>query len=392
MIENLTNDRYCSEFFDGKFLWISCGTPDRLTKERLEGRIKDAFEKAGDEVSEVEIKDGFESIKKQYTEKESAAEALLVALDGVERYIPVKLFVKEIIFDHDLGSDTDDGGAAAILIKAHRDGYVKALAITSCVFNSFASCCIKSICEYFGVDDIEIGVNTERDSHKSDAWWRCSYIPVQLYYVQKGREIPTFETNTKLIRRKLAESHGDVTFLSTGALPDLLALFQTEGDEYSPLSGVELFKQNVGHYVCGGCKFPEGSRESNFLCDPEACDLVINQYLKGFPISFVGAEVAGIVFSGSVMKQEKYENYILRQIYETWRPDDCNHNSWDLGVMHYSIFGVSSGFFTVNKGYTVEPYGTNGEAHVTEGGCHEYIVRLADPQTLSNVFNWWIVP
>lgn len=392
MIENLTSDRYCSEFFDGKFLWISCGTPDRLTKERLENRIKDAFEKAGDSVDKVEIKEGFESLKNQYEQKESATESLFVSIDGEDSYIPVKLFIKEIIFDHDLGSDTDDGGAAAILIKAHRDGYVKALAITSCVFNPYASYCIKEMCDYFGVDDIDIGINTERDTLKSDDWWRCSYIPVQLYYVQKGREFPTFETNTKLIRRKLVESHGDVTVLSTGSLTDFLALFQTGADEISPLSGVELFKQNVGHYVCGGCKFPEGSQESNFLCDPEACDVVINHYLKEFPITFVGAEVAGVVFSGSVMKQEKYENYILRQIYETWRPDDCNHNSWDLGVMHYSIFGVSSGFFTVKKGYKVEPYGIKGEAHVTEGGKHEYVVRVADVETLSCVFNWWIVP
>ena len=396
MTEKITKDRYSSEYMDGDTLCISAGTPDRLSKQMLEKRVAEAFEKASCGCGRVVITDGFESLKEQYNKYENAFAVLSVELgegDALKSVkLPVRVFVKEVIFDHDLGSDCDDGGAAAMLIKAHRDGYCKALAITSCVYNPFASYCIKIMCEYFGVDDIDIGINTERDILKSDAWWRCSYKPVQLYYTEKGREFPRLESNTSLLRRKLASSHGDVTLLSTGAVTDLLALFQTGADEYSELDGCSLFRQKVGHYVCGGGKFPDGTSENNFLCDTEAADLVINDYLKGFPISFVGAEVAGIVFSGSVMKQDKYKDYILRQIYERWRPDDCNHNSWDLGVMHYSLFGVSSGYFTVKKGYTVRPYGTKGEMTLTEGGCHEYIVRAADTDVLSDVFNSWIVP
>lgn len=392
MTEVITKDVHSSEYMENGVLTICAGTPSRLSKEFLEKRIHDAFAKAGREVGKVAIEEGYDAIKAEYDKTEDASGIFRVTLDGKTVEIPVRVVVKEIIFDHDLGSDCDDGGAAAMLINAHRDGYCKALAITSCVFNPYASYIVSEMCRYFGVDDIVIGINTERDILKSDDWWRCSYEAVQMFYPEKGREFPELESNTKVIRRALAGSHGNVTLLSTGCLCDFMALFESGADEYSELDGLTLFKENVGHYICGGGKFPGGEPENNFLCDPEAADIVINKYLEGFPITFVGAEVAGIIFSGSVMKQDEYKDYILRKVYERWRPDDCNHNSWDLGVMHYAIFGTSFGYFTVNKGYTVRPYGPMGQITLTEGGCHDWIVRAADVQLLSDVFNKWIVP
>lgn len=392
MFDNLSSDIFSSEYRENGVLCISCGTPDRLTEEVLKKRIQSAVEKSGAECTDVEICGGFDTLKKTYESDFVSCGTLSVKIGDEERDIAVKLFLKEIIYDHDLGSDVDDGGAAAMLIKAHRDGYCKVLAITSCVFNPYASYCIKEICEYFGVNDIDIGVNTERDTLKSWVWWRSSYKPAVRYYSERGKAFPTFESNCVLFRKKLAESKGQLTFISTGALTDLLALFQTEGDSISPLDGCTLFRDKVDHYVCGGGNFPSGRSENNFLCDPEAVDLAVNKYLAGFPITFVGAEVCGIVYSGSVMKRSEHENYILRQIYETWKPDDCNHNSWDLGVMHYSLFGTSSGYFSLKKGFTVKPYGTKGEMTLEEGGCHEYVVREASPDALTPVFNEWLLP
>ncbi|MBR6918144.1 MAG: nucleoside hydrolase [Clostridia bacterium] len=396
LIKDLPGDKWSSEYVDGGVLCMSAGTPDRLIERVIEKRISNAARRAGIDGAVCEITDGFDRIKAEYEKSEEARGDVTLKITACgkteEGTVPLEVKVKDVIYDHDLGSDCDDGGAVAVLLNAHREGVCRVLAITSCVYNPYASYCVGIMCEYFGVDDIEIGVDTERDTLSNDGWWQCSKSQAEKYYLDAGREYPVYESNIPLIRRKLAKSRGNVTLLTTGSLTTLLPLMESKPDEYSPLDGCSLFREKVGHYVCGGGKFPEGTQESNFLCDPEAADVVINKYLKGYPVTFFGAEVAGGTLSGIVMMQDKYKDYILRDIYLHHRPYDCNHNSWDLGTMHYAIFGTTYPFFEVKRGYTVEPYGTGGCMRLYEGGCHEYVVRRGSYEILTDTFNEMIVP
>jgi len=395
LLSDLPGDKWSSEYVADGALHMSAGTPDRLNKKRIEARISEAAGRAGISDAKAVIKSGFEEIFSEYGKNEYAKSEIMLELSGdgetTEGPIALEIKVKDLIYDHDLGSDCDDGGAVAMLLNAHREGVCRALAITSCVFNPYASYCVGLMCEYFGIDDIEIGVNTERDILNSEGWWQCSKSQAEKYYTEKGRPFPEYESDIPLIRRKLAESRGDVTYVSTGALTTVYALMQSAPDDISPLDGCALFREKVGHYVCGGGKFPDGTLESNFLCDPEAVDKVVNEYLKGFPISFFGAEVAGGTLSGIVMMQDKYKDYVLRDIYLHHR-SDCNHNSWDLGSMHYSVFGITYPYFEVRRGYTVEPYGTLGCMRLYNGGVHDYIVRRVSYDALSPTFNDYIVP
>ena len=393
---DLPGDKWSSEYTDGGALYLSCGTPDRLNKKRIEKRLSEASVRAGIEGAVCEIVSGFETLSEIYARELFAKGGVTLKItaggESEEDTVELVFFVKEIIYDHDLGSDCDDGGAIAVLLNAHREGYCRALAITSCVYNPYASYCVGIMCEYFGVDDIEIGVDTERDHLDGEGWYQCSKKQAEKYYTEKGRPFPEYESNIPLIRRCLAKSRGNVTLITTGALSTLYPLMQSKGDEYSPLDGVTLFRDKVGHYVCGGGVFPGGTLESNFYVDPEAVDKVINEYLKGYPMTFFGAEVAGGTFSGYVMKQDKYKDYILRDIYEHHRPETCDHNSWDLGTVHYSVFGTSYGFFEVREGFTVEPYGTMGCMRLFNGGVHSYVVRRGPYEILRDTFNELIVP
>ncbi len=396
LLEGLPGDVHSSEYVKDGVLCMSAGTPDRLKKDGIERRLSEAAGRAGIDGAGVKIEEGFEAIAAEYNKYESAKGEVSISITAGEDSeigkIELCINVKDIIYDHDLGSDCDDGGAIAMLLNAHREGVCRALAITSCVFNPYASYCVKLMCEYFGVDDIEIGINTERDILNNEGWWQCSKSQAEKYYVEKGRPYPEFESNVPLIRRKLAESRGNVTVISTGALTTLYALMQSPADGISPLDGRALFREKTGHHVLGGGKFPDGTLESNFLCDPEGVDKVVNEYLKGFPITFVGAEVAGGTLSGIVMMQDKYKDYVLRDIYLHHRPNDCNHNSWDLGTVHYSVFGITYPFFEVRHGYTVEPYGTLGCMRLYNGGVHDYVVRRVSFEALSPTFNDYIVP
>lgn len=391
LLSDASKDRNSSEHVKDGVLRISCGTADRLTEERIEDRIADCIYNTYYINVGVEIVSGFETLKAAYAKDESACGSITCKFTADGRCaiasLPVEFFVKEIVFDHDLGSDCDDGGAAAMLIKAHREGYCKVLAITGCVYNPYASYCVGVMCSRFGVDDIDIGINRDRDTLNQYYWYNCTKAAAEKYL---GGNYPDYESNVALIRRKLAGSHGNVTFITTGCLATVMALLESGADSLSDKTGLELFKDNVGHYVCGGGNFPYGTRENNFLCDAEAANVCINNYLKGFEnITFVGAEVAGIVFSGSILMN--YDDYILRDIYNVLRPGSCNHNSWDLGVMHYSVFGSAYKQFATVKGCTVAPYG-DGYMTLTDGGPHNFVVRVGDEGVLSQVFNYWMIP
>lgn len=393
-----TRDSNSSEYISGDTLYISAGTADRFTKSRFENRISQTMKNASGVAASIDVTCGWSTLKSSYDRDESAKCGVTCKISAGEgcymAYIPIDVFVKEIIFDNDLGSDCDDGGATAMLVRAHRDGVCKVLAITSCVYNPWTPRCLKKICDYFGVYDIEIGENRDRSTLDTPDWYTCTKAPAEKYY---GGVYPQFESNVALIRRLLNDSHGDVTFVTTGALSTVYALLQSDGDKACPLTGEELFKSKVGHYVCGGGNFPKGTSENNFMMDPEAVNVTVNEILWDFPVTFVGAEVSGIVRSGKSLRG-RYD-YILRDIYLNCPSavqqgfETNGYFSWDHGVVYYALHGTGDGLFGVRSGYTVTPYGEMGQITISaDGGRHDYVVRNASTDVLSSIYETQIVP
>ena len=131
--------------------------------------------------------------------------------------------------------------------------------------------------------------------------------------------------------------------------------------------------------------------------DPEAVDMSINVYLKGFPVTFVGAEVSGQARSGRCLAGKT--DYILRDIYLNCSSAVSNNFeskgywSWDQGVVYYALHGTGDGHFGVKSGYTVVPHSSGGTLSLyNNGGCHEYVVRISSYTTLAEIYDYQMVP
>ena len=245
--------------------------------------------------------------------------------------------MKKIIFDHDLGSDCDDAGAAAIVIKAHMAGECECLAITHAIGDHHGAYAIKAICEYFGADDIEVGCNRENNKLSTPDYYTCTKYTTEKYF--KDRELPYLESNVKILRRIMASNGAkDITLVTTGPLTTIYELYKSGPDDISPKTGRELVQENVAEFICGaGCFNDPNCREWNLRADMESALDVIND--PAVPMIFVGNNVGGGIFTGDLLRDFD-ENYPVRDCYfllHDWK--DCVRNSWDLVTVYYAIYG-----------------------------------------------------
>lgn len=297
--------------------------------------------------------------------------------------------IKKIIYDHDLGSDCDDAGAIAILVKAHKAGRCRALAITNCIGDHYGAYCTGAICEYFGVSDIEIGCNRENDKLSDSSYHHCTKTTAEKWY--NGREYPEYESNVKLLRRIFANNNKkDITFVTTGPLTTVFELFKSGADEISDKSGRELFIENVAEFVCGAGNFTGDTqnREWNLRADPESALEVVNK--PAVPMTFVGNNVGGGIFTGNRLPDVD-EKYPVRECYYLlWDYERCDRNSWDLVTIYYAIYG-GAGLWDVKEGYGVE-INELGQTRFWEGGPHSFIYQAASNELITSLLDEFMIP
>ena len=293
---------------------------------------------------------------------------------------------KKIIFDHDLGSDCDDGAAGVILARAVKNGLCDALAVTHSVGNPHGQYVMESLFEYFGVrDNIPFGYLFQ-DVNADDTFHGSTKRTAEMYYLEKGRPYPERQSNVKVFRKVLAENNAkDIILVSTGPFTSLRELYESGPDEISPKTGIELVKENICLFCCAaGCFTSSEVREWNIRADVESAFEVLNN--SPIPITYFGNNVGGAFMTGQDLPNEP-EDYPLRNSYmelhnfsgESARP------SWDLVVMYYAIYG-ESGFWTVKEGYDVK-VNELGQTTFKEGGIHSYIEQVQDTQPIQDLMN-----
>lgn len=296
---------------------------------------------------------------------------------------------KKIIYDHDLGSDCDDAGAIAILVKAHKAGRCRALAITSCIADPYGAICTGAICEYFGAGDIEIGRNLSNSKLSEEGYDVCTKGTAEMWY--KDRAYPEYESSVTLLRRILAENgKKDITFVTTGPLITVHELLKSGPDEISPKTGKELFEENIAEFVCGAGNFSGDTenREWNIRADPESALYVINDPVV--PMTFVGNNVGGCIMTGNRLP-ECDENYPVREsYYQLWNHENCIRNSWDLVTVYYAIYG-GAGLWDVAEGYDVQ-INELGQTRFSKGGIHSYIYQSASSELITALLDEFMIP
>lgn len=262
---------------------------------------------------------------------------------------------KKIIFDTDIGGDCDDTGALAILHRACEAGLCELLCVTVSTVNPWSSACADAINRYYG-RPVPIGKTERRPANevppeKYLKWYGkhvAEHFPNE-YMPETGREP---EDAVRLLRRTLSENRGEkITLVVVGSLVNLCDLLTSEADELSPLSGVELVREQVGLVSLMGGRFadeahPTVNAEWNIFFDVESSRRSFE--LCPVPIAVSHFDVGDQIKTGAVLIERERENPVA-EAYEVH--SHGNRSSWDPISAFYAVYGTADAFEDTRRGF-----------------------------------------
>lgn len=261
---------------------------------------------------------------------------------------PRQADVPLIILDTDIGSSTDDLFAMEMLYQYEREGRCRLLGVVVDRMGEDCAACADVMDTYFGRGDLPIGL--ERGGIANPPVW-IDYKALPTYTTAEGQpmfsrtitDYAALPDGWRLYRRLLAaqEDHS-VSIVSTGFVTALAQLLRSDGDEFSPLGGVELVRRKVKSiYLMGGVfgtsvepdfNFAQGITFAQAFFDlwPQEVDMVFSPMEVGENIEYVpDSVIADVAWT---------DCHPVKQVYLT-----CNCNTgqmmWDPMVVVQAVEG-----------------------------------------------------
>jgi hypothetical protein len=276
----------------------------------------------------------------------------LPMLHGTQAMEPVP-----IVFDTDLDTDCDDVGAMACLHAMANTNEIKILATTVSSNFPYSGPCLDALNLYYGRAELALGVPKREGASTSRG---------SKYAKKVSQQFPSrFETNddapsaVKVLREVLAAAEDrSVRLVTVGYLSNVADLLRSPGDGVSPLSGMELAKLKVSHFVVMGGRYPEHLDPGvfgNFKPDPESTVYVANHWPGTIYFSGEGETV----HTGRG-RNKLAEDHPLRVAYDLYLGERPTRQSWDQVALLFAV-RPDADYWTVqvDGGNHIFPNGTN---------------------------------
>ena len=271
-----------------------------------------------------------------------------------------------VVFDTDMGNDTDDVLALAMLHGLQRRGVTKLLAVTSTKDHPQSAAFIDALNTFYGRPDVPVGA--VRGGINPDV--SRPYLQLAQDYphdVASGAEAADAVT---LLRRTLAaQEDRSVTLVQVGFFHNLAALLESAPDEVSVLNGEELVKKKVKQLVvmAGAFQtihFNNRYREYNVFKDVLPARMVAQRWPT--PMVWSGFEIgiaATFPWQSVVEDFEKPSPNLVKQAYLAYAPEQPHDRpTWDLTAVLQAAY-PDRGYFQLSP---------PGRVTVTEDGATFY--------------------
>jgi len=309
----------------------------------------------------------------------------LYRLDEIMEQGVGDMSIPKIIYDTDIGTDSDDVVALDLLISAHRQGLCELVGVTCSSLHPEGAPCARTILKYRGMGDLPLSAAPAKPA---DTIWYGEVV--SKWYPELSCMDELFPDSVAELRRLIAENPG-VTVVVVGNFYNVGALLQSAPDESSPLTGVELVRQNVSSFVLMAGSFvhqtgvdfretpeylPDGTvkpwAEYNVRCDVPAAqtffELVpVNTYLLPF-------EAGYNVMSGKVLLKKGHGTPEALAMYAQ---AEClkGRHSWDPMTALYAVWGAEPWMICSAAGkVTVDESGVTDHTPC-EDGKHFFLTR-----------------
>lgn len=305
-----------------------------------------------------------------------------------------------VIFDTDMGPDSDDAGALAVLHALEERGEARVLATVCSTTSEWCAPAIQAINVYYKAAELPVGtLKGPGTPGGSKDWFCCSFnkrlatkSPNRL---RDGRKAPDA---VAVYRSALADQQdGSVAVICTGATTNLRNLLVSPPDAVSPLSGRELVLRKVRLLSIMGGTWPVGPpQDPNFYSDIEASRAVVSEWPT--EIMFSGVELGKDVVTGARLSRETPKHNPVRIAYEYWdreffprwdktyRPGPArSHSSYDQTSALYAVRGLGDYWTASEPGVAhVAPDGST-RFEPKPGGRHRYLIEKMPREQLAKV-------
>lgn len=281
--------------------------------------------------------------------------------------------MRSIILGTDWFTDCDDAVALRLLCRAHMRGEIdlSAVVINACMPDSVPS--LDGFITLEGCPLPLIGIDHSATVFKGSSTYQRRLSE----YASVYRSNEDAEDGVRVYRRALARAKERVDICEIGFLQVTCALTESEGDDISPLSGIELIRRKVGRlYIMGGRWDVDGGIEYNFASSPiaaAAAHKVLSQFPR--PISLLGFEVGYGVITGRHLPAD---DHLKLAMCDHGSPD--GRHSWDpmLVALALARNGDEAGYGYVEGVASAD--GDSGANHFTPGnfGQHRYVIKKHD--------------
>ncbi len=243
-----------------------------------------------------------------------------------------------VILDTDIGSSTDDLFTLEMLHYYQQQGRCKLLGVVVDREGEDCAACADVMNTYFNHGDVPVGL--VRDGIKNPTVW-IDYKALPTYTKDDGTpmfahsidDYSALPDGWQLYRRLLAaQPDHSVSICSIGFTVCLAQLLESVGDDYSPLSGVELVQRKVKClYIQGGSFGQSPEPDYNFLQGmdfaktffrlwPSDVDIIFDPMETGNDIDYQPEQVISDV--------SWTDNHPIKQVYMTCTCD-TGQMMWD---------------------------------------------------------------
>ena len=306
-----------------------------------------------------------------------------------EKALPVN-----VIVDTDMFSDCDDAGALAVLHKLADFGEVNILGmvINSNNNDKAVGAVVSAINTYYGRPNIPMGSYHGEDCKRSRSDFTTQIRDEFPHSAPPDDQLPPA---FKVYRKLLAESRdGDTVIISLGFLFNLRDLLNSQPDEISPLSGMDLIQKKVKKLVVMGGAFPESdpqNSEFNFAWTQPKC---AQEVIARWPteIIFSGFEVGDVIITGKPLVFTPPSNPV-RRAYELFRG-----NRLVLGRASYDLTAVLAAVRDPDLYWALSEPGIcilsdKGESSWRKDpeGKHRYLIEKVPAEVMADAINFLLI-
>ncbi len=292
-----------------------------------------------------------------------------------------------VIFDSDMAGDVDDVGALATLHALADRGEARILAVGASERNRWTPLCMDAINTFYKHPDLPIGVTKDPNAFLKKSKY-AKQIAEKFPRSRNWKNAMDAPDAVKVYRSVLADQPDDsVVFVTVGSLANMSNLLRSNPGEHSDLTGIELVKQKVRHWVsmAGAFGESEGEPEANLIKGVEFARHAFENWPT--PITFCGKEIGARIKTGPGLRNVHEENPI-RHAYKLYN-DISPKSSFDQATTLYAVRGLtdesSVDYWSVSDWgrVTVQDDGGNTFQPVP-AGRHRYLKEKKNPEQIAN--------